>query len=966
MTEQAQGREWLLKILFLTGIVAILLSFAFPYWRIKVVAPQYPKGLSMIIYINRLSGDIQELNTLNHYIGMRHVDDAAKTERKFAIPGVALVVVSMIIAMFYKGRFRFLFILPAVLFPIFFAADLYYWLRDSGLNLDPKAPLNRSIKPFIPPVFGEGKIAQFKAYAQFELGFYLNMLCSLFSILGLMLRNRKKSLSRITCFIFCFLFLAQPMLHAENLIVSPKGPYHDLQQAIHAASSGDTVIVRGGDYSGPFVIDKPLHLIGENSPVLDGHEKGTVVTVNANDVQIKGFTIRGSGDILSQDQAGLLVSGSRARIEGNQFENVLFGIDLKRSPESVIRQNYLEGKMLDVARRGDLIRIWYSDHVTIEDNVTIGGRDAVLWFSKNLIIRGNKFLKGRYGLHFMYCNDSVVENNLLQNNSVGIYLMYSARIRLQHNQIIHNRGPSGFGVGLKDMENSSIEENIVADNRVGFFIDHGSGHYEKNLIALNDVGIQMLPTASDNSLTKNSFIDNGEQVSIDGMSSFMKNQWRGNFWSDYRGYDGNHDGIGDAAYQAFKFFERITDRYGALKFFALNPSVQALDFANTAFPIFSPKSKFTDPTPSIYPILPIFPNMQREISWPFLFASIFLFLPLLLMRRIPAFSLCANGAQLLSIKSPSFESQTAYPITNFIPSRKAVIHVSGLNKNFRKQNALKDLNFDIQKGETVVLWGSNGAGKTTVLRCLLGSVSFEGNIFVLGYDAKKNGKLVRSHVGYVPQEIRLYIDQTVLEIVLFYAALKRVSKSRAKELLGRWGLSEFEHRYINHLSGGMKQKLALVIALLSDPEILFLDEPTSNLDLKVRHEFLSFLAELKREGKTILLCSHLTTEVWRLADRVIVLDQGEKIAEGSPESVRHFLGGSTVLFLAVSEKDEKRALELLKLKNFKAELDHAYIIVQVSPDKKMEPFRILQEASISVLDFEAGNETDRKRSGMKP
>ncbi len=963
MTEQSRGREWLLKVLFLTGIAAILFSFAFPYWRIKVVAPQYPKGLSMVIYINRLSGDIQELNTLNHYIGMRHVDDAAKTERKFAIPGVAVVVLSLFSAMFYKGRFRFLLILPAVLFPIFFAADLYYWLRDSGLNLDPKAPLNRSIKPFIPPVFGEGKIAQFKAYAQFEFGFYLNMLCSFLSILGLMFQNRRKVVSRIVSCIFYFLFLAQPMLYAENLVVSQEGPYRDLQQAIHAASNGDTVIVKGGVYAGPFVIDKSLHLIGEDFPVLDGQEKGTVVTVNADDVQIKGFTIRGSGDILSQDQAGLLVSGARARIEQNRFENVLFGIDLKRAPESVIRKNYLEGKILDVARRGDLIRIWYSDNVTIEDNVTIGGRDAVLWFSKNLIIRGNEFLKGRYGLHFMYCNDSVVENNRLQNNSVGIYLMYSAHIRLTHNQIIHNRGPSGFGVGFKDMEHSSIEENIVADNRVGFFIDHGSGHYEKNLIALNDIGIQMLPTALDNSLTKNSFIDNGEQVSIDGMGGFMKNQWQGNFWSDYRGYDRDHDGAGDMAYQAFKFFERLTDRYGALKFFALNPSVQALDFANTAFPIFSPKSKFTDPLPSIHPILPAFPGMEREISWPFLFASFFLFLPLLLMRRMPAFNLCAGSAQLMSIKSSSLESQAIDPIPNFIPSRKAAIHVSGLNKNFRKQNALKDLNFDIQKGETVVLWGSNGAGKTTALRCLLGSVSFEGNVFVLGHNVKTNGKLVRSHIGYVPQEIRLYIDQTVLEIVSFYAALKRVPRARVKELLKRWGLSEFENRFVNHLSGGMKQKLALVIALLSDPEILFLDEPTSNLDLKARHEFLSFLTELKLEGKTILLCSHLTTEVWRLADRVIVLDQGEKISEGLPESVRHFLGGSTVLFLAVSEKDEKRALELLKFKNFQAELNHAGIMIHVSPDKKMEPFRVLQEAGISVLDFEVGNETNQKRSG---
>ncbi len=189
-------------------------------------------------------------------------------------------------------------------------------------------------------------------------------------------------------------------------------------------------------------------------------------------------------------------------------------------------------------RRGDLIRVWYSDDVTVEANTTVGGRDVVLWYSNHLTIRDNRVSGGRYGLHFMYCHDASVSGNLLRDNSVGAFLMYSERLRLRENWIATNRGVSGYGIGLKDMDDCHISGNVLAGNKVGIFLEHSRGAFVDNLLADNDKGIVIFPSAMGNRFEANTFLDNGEQVVIEGFAKTMTtNTWRGNFWSDYRGYD---------------------------------------------------------------------------------------------------------------------------------------------------------------------------------------------------------------------------------------------------------------------------------------------------------------------------------------------------------------------------------------------------------------------------------------------
>jgi ABC-type multidrug transport system ATPase subunit len=211
-----------------------------------------------------------------------------------------------------------------------------------------------------------------------------------------------------------------------------------------------------------------------------------------------------------------------------------------------------------------------------------------------------------------------------------------------------------------------------------------------------------------------------------------------------------------------------------------------------------------------------------------------------------------------------------------------IIRVNDLSKNFKQVTALSRVSFEVRTNEAVALWGSNGAGKTTLLKCLLGILTCEGHIEVMGLDSRHRGNEVRKNVGYIPQEIRLHPDQSVWETACFYAELRSATRSRADTLLRQWGLEDAKKKMVQNLSGGMKQKLALVIALLSEPPILFLDEPTSNLDAQSRTEFSEALERLKSAGKTMIFCSHRLSEVRKIADRVLCLENGVKRSEMKP------------------------------------------------------------------------------------
>ncbi|MCA9293187.1 MAG: nitrous oxide reductase family maturation protein NosD [Phycisphaerales bacterium] len=378
---------------------------------------------------------------------------------------------------------------------------------------------------------------------------------------------------------------------------------------IDAAAPGSTITVPAGVYQGHLRITKGVVLDGHGAVTIDGGGEGTVVELLAPNTTLRGFTISGSGAGVDREPAGIRAETGPVVIEDNVVDDVLFGIDLRTAPDSIVRNNLVTSKHLEAGRRGDGIRLWWSHNCTIEDNSVHRSRDMVFWYSEGLHIRGNHVTDSRYGLHFMYSHDTTLEHNTLDGNSVGIYLMYSNRITVQDNVLVRNRGASGYGLGLKDCDDIVVRNNAMLANRVGIYIDNSpssvdsNGLVEHNAVQYNEIGFLATPNTHNNDLTENAFIENEQQVAVHGKGDLAQNHFardgRGNFWSDYAGFDLQGDGIGDLPYESRNLFESLLATDPNLRIFVNSPAQQAVEFAGRALPQLQPNPSFTDPSPLV-------------------------------------------------------------------------------------------------------------------------------------------------------------------------------------------------------------------------------------------------------------------------------------------------------------------------------------------------------------------------------
>jgi ABC-type multidrug transport system ATPase subunit len=281
-----------------------------------------------------------------------------------------------------------------------------------------------------------------------------------------------------------------------------------------------------------------------------------------------------------------------------------------------------------------------------------------------------------------------------------------------------------------------------------------------------------------------------------------------------------------------------------------------------------------------------------------------------------------------------------------------MIRIDGLTKRFGRATAVDGVSLSVPAGESLALWGANGAGKTTIIRCVLGLLSYRGRISVAGLDVRRHGKRTRRLIGYVPQELGFNDDLRVAEAVAFFARLKGVGVASIDAVLEPVGLHGHEKKRIRELSGGMKQRLALAIALLGDPAVLILDEVTASLDACGRDEFVSLLSRLGRSGKSMLFASHRIEEVTTLATSVASLEKGRVLRQTTPAEFVGALGVGTVLHLHLAGQVRERAMSLLRDRGFDARLNGVGLYVPVPASQKAAPFRVLAESRIAVDDFE--------------
>ncbi len=740
---------------------------------------------------------------------------------------------------------------------------------------------------------------------------------------------------------------------ANTLIVSQNGPYTRLSDALATAKNGDTILVQAGEHPGPVVVDKAIRLVGEGWPIIDGGGKGTVVKISAPGASIENFVVRGSGSEPDRDHAGITLEAANTQALNNRLEDVLFGIFVAAADNALVQGNQVTSKTeYDTGRRGDGIRVWYSQGAQVVDNHVYDARDIVFWYSENTVLRGNLIENSRYGIHLMYCDGALIEGNTFSRNSVGIYVMYTDNIILRENLIRGQHGPNGYALGFKDTDNVTVENNVLVDNHAGAFLDgipyspSGTAIFRNNIFAYNDIGVSMLPAVSRVQFRENTFWENVEQMALQGGGS-SPNQWEGNFWSDYGGYDLDQNGLGDVAHQSERLFENLTDREPLLRALLYSPAVQAIEFASSSFPIVRPQPKLSDPTPLMQPAelpawaLPEAPRPAWLLSAALLITGLGLLPPTLAFLR----------RDLLNMKKTK-SSPTPTPASGAITNPgSAQIIVNSLSKSYGKFAALTDVSFSIQPGQSVALWGANGAGKTTLLKAILGLVAFSGEIEVGGLGVRRHGKKVRGWIGYVPQEFQYY-DLTVNETLRFYAALKKSGQERNASLLQQLGLETHAHKRVGELSGGLRQRLALAVALLSDPPILLLDEPMANLDARARKEYIALLAELRRQGKTLVCATHRTEEVEALCDQVLVLELGKRMALLTPEELIQQSLPKVEISLWV-QGSRSQALAYLQQAGFEAHLNgRGTVVVEVLANQKMAPIQILAQHQMIVENFE--------------
>ena len=379
-----------------------------------------------------------------------------------------------------------------------------------------------------------------------------------------------------------------------------------LQPWLDTAQPGSVLRLPPGTYLGPAVINKPLTLEGGGQVVIDAGGHGTVLTVKADRVTLRGLHLRGSGDSHDALDGGLMAEGRELLIEDNRIDDVLFGMSLHKVNDSVVRRNRIRSIKGDAADRGDGLRLWYSTGNRIEDNDIAQIRDITVANSPfNRYLR-NRIIDSRRAFNFLFSHRSLIEGNHLERNSTGIIALNSDGLIIRSNRILHAMDASGAGIALKETSAALIIDNEIVHCAHGIMADSPMNPlnrivFIRNLIAHNVTGVYFYGAKGGHMAVDNTFRSNLWPVSIIGDGDPMNDIWWGNYWDTYEGFDRNHDGFGDHPYDLLAFADRLWLEIPAAKFFRNAPVLELLDFLERLAPFSAPALILRDTAPRMAP-----------------------------------------------------------------------------------------------------------------------------------------------------------------------------------------------------------------------------------------------------------------------------------------------------------------------------------------------------------------------------
>lgn len=407
---------------------------------------------------------------------------------------------------------------------------------------------------------------------------------------------------KIRLLIFFYIF-SIPLAKARILEVGPDKAFRTIKSALKQSRSGDTLLVTNAVYrEGNIVITKPVCLIGIGYPVLDGEGKYEILSIKSSNVVVSGFHIRNSGQSGMEDYAGIKMYECKfVLLENNQLENTFFGIYAQYCNNCVIRDNRISASAKQEQQSGNGIHCWKSDHMVIQGNRVEGHRDGIYFeFVTHSTILKNISVKNiRYGLHFMFSNDDIYLSNTFRNNGAGVAVMFSSKVKMYKNLFEENWGDAAYGLLLKEISDSDIQQNEFVKNTSGIHLEGASRiQLLYNTFRSNGWAMRIQASCMDITVYGNNFNTNSFDVATNG--SLVLNRFNGNYWDKYQGYDINHDGIGDVAYRPVSMYSMITEKNPSAMLLFRSLMASLLDKTERILPSLTPENLKDD-----------FPSMKK-------------------------------------------------------------------------------------------------------------------------------------------------------------------------------------------------------------------------------------------------------------------------------------------------------------------------------------------------------------------
>jgi nitrous oxidase accessory protein len=377
-----------------------------------------------------------------------------------------------------------------------------------------------------------------------------------------------------------------------------------LQHSIDTAEDGAALCLAPGSYQGPLTISKRIALWGPREAVIHSTGQGTTIEIEADGSSLLGLTVDGSGGRFDTLDAAVHVVADDVRVEGVRVENAAFGLLIEKSNRAAIVENVVQGPDEGpLGLRGDGIRLWETRESLVRDNRVIGCRDMVIWYSSGNRLLRNAVVRSRYGTHFMYSHDNVVEGNQYVDNVVGIFIMYSRNLTLRENLLARSSGPGGMGLGIKESGNLTVSDNAFIANTKAVYMDttplepDDFNTFENNAFFHSEIAILMHSSETRNAFLGNTFVSNHSQLQVEGGGNALGVDWSGNSFDDYAGYDMDRDGYGDIPYELRRLSSQLESTYPQLQFFRGAITLELLDAISSLFPMMEPQTTLIDPRP---------------------------------------------------------------------------------------------------------------------------------------------------------------------------------------------------------------------------------------------------------------------------------------------------------------------------------------------------------------------------------